>query len=205
MACKDYVRSAASAVLATNRVLLAPFYHDSGSLRLQVPPCRCIDFHPERRPRTPNGPATIELALTSRNSIFRTGPAEPRATRLFKALFPQSRTHVSRVTAPTHHYLTQTRAPASASRLDTVAQASTGCSSTRPRPRRQASTTSVPKTRAARTTDHSRRARNVTAAPAAVVSQQRPTAPRWRAREWPKASPAFTSNDRPFCGCVSMT
>ena len=52
---------------------------------------------------------------------------------------PQSRTHVSRVTAPTHHYLTQTRAPASATRLDTVAQASTGCSSTRPRPRRQAS------------------------------------------------------------------
>ena len=55
----------------------------------------------------------------------------------------------SRVIAPTHHYLTQTRAPASASRLDTVAQASTGCSSTRPRPCRQASTTSVPKTRAA--------------------------------------------------------
>ena len=53
------------------------------------------------------------------------------------------------------------------------------------------------------TTDHSRRARNVTAAPAAVVSQQRPTAPRRRAREWPKASPAFTSNDRPFCGCAS--
>ena len=24
-------------------------------------------------------------------------------------------------------------------------------------------------------------------------------------RESPKASPAFTSNDRPFCGCVSMT
>ena len=106
---------------------------------MQVPPCKCIDFHAERRPRTPNGPATIDLAPTSRNSIFRTGPAEPRATRLFEALFPQSRTHVSRVTAPTHHYLTQTRAPASATRLDTVAQASTGCSSTRPRPRRQAS------------------------------------------------------------------
>ena len=117
---------------------------------MQVLPCKCIDFHAERRPRTPNRPTTIELALTSCSSIFRTGPAEPRATRLFEALFPQSRTHVSRVTAPTHHYLTQTRAPASASRLDTVAQASTGCSSTRPRPRRQASTTSAPKTRAAR-------------------------------------------------------
>ena len=109
-----------------------------------------MDFHAERRPRTPNRPATIELALTSCSSIFRTGPAEPRATRLFEALFPQSRTHVSRATAPTHHYLTQTRAPASATRLDTVAQAPTGCSSTRPRPRRQASTTSAPKTRAAR-------------------------------------------------------
>ena len=109
-----------------------------------------MDFHPERRPRTPNGPATIDLAPTSRNSIFRTVPPEPRATRLFEALFPQSRTHVSRVTAPTHHYLTQTRAPASATRLDTVAWASTGGCSTRPRPRRQASPTSAPKTRAAR-------------------------------------------------------
>jgi hypothetical protein len=118
VACKDYVRSAASAVLATNRVLLAPFYHDSGSLRLQVPPCRCIDFHPERRPRTPNGPATIDLAPTSRNSIFRTVTPEPRATRLSEAAPPQSRTHVSRVIAPTHQYLTQTRAPASFTRLD---------------------------------------------------------------------------------------
>ncbi len=38
MACKDYVRSATSAVLATNRVLLAPENHDSGGLRLQVLP-----------------------------------------------------------------------------------------------------------------------------------------------------------------------
>ena len=86
-----------------------------------------------------------------------------------------------------------------------VAKASTGGCSTRPRPRRQASTTSVPKTRAARTTDHSRRTRLVAAAPDDVASQQRPMTPLWRAREWPKASPAFTSNDRPFCGCVSMT
>ena len=64
-----------------------------------------------------------------------------------------------------------------------VAQASTGCSSTRPRPCQQASTTSAPKTRAARTTDHSRRARNVTAAPADVASQQRPTAAPRRGRE----------------------
>ena len=115
-----------------------------------MPPCKCIDFHAERRPRTPNRPATIELALTSRNSFFRTGPAEPRATRLSEAAPPQSRTHFSRVPAPTHHYLTQTRAPTSATRLDTVAQASTGCSSTRPRPRRQAPPTSPPKTRTAR-------------------------------------------------------
>ena len=170
---------------------------------MQVPPCKCIDFHAERRPRTPNRPATIELALTSRNSFFRTGPAEPRATRLSEAAPPQSRTHFSRVPAPTHHYLTQTRAPTSATRLDTVAQASTGCSSTRPRPRRQASTTSVPKTRAARTTDHSRSARNVTAAPAAVVSQQRPTAPRRRACERPNASPAFTATTGRSRGCSS--
>ena len=78
-----------------------------------------------------------------------------------------------------------------------VAQASTGGCSTRPRPRRQASTTSVPKTRAARTTDHSRRARRVAAAPAVVVSQPHPAGPRRRGRELPKASPAFISNDRP--------
>ena len=170
---------------------------------MQVPPCKCIDFHAERRPRTPNRPATIELALTSRNSFFRTGPAEPRATRLSEAAPPQSRTHFSRVTAPTHHYLTQTRAPASATRLDTVAQASTGCSSTRPRPRRQASPASHRRHAPRDAADRSRQTSLVAAAPAVVISQQRPMTPLWRAREWPKASPAFTSNDRPFCGCAS--
>ena len=170
-------------MLATNRVLLAPENHDSGGLRLQVPPCKCINFHAEHRPRTPNRPATIELALTSCSSIFRTGPAQPRATRLFEALFPQSRTHVSRVIAPTHHYRTQTRAPASATRLDTVAWASTGCSSTRPRPRRQASPASRRRLAPRDTTDHSRRARLVAAAPADVASQQRPTVAPRRARE----------------------
>ena len=42
---------------------------------MQVPPCKCINFHAEHRPRTPNRPATIELALTSCSSFFRTGPA----------------------------------------------------------------------------------------------------------------------------------
>jgi len=116
---------------------------------------------------------------------------------------PQSRTHVSRVTAPTHHYLTQTRAPASATRLDTVAQASTGCSSTRPRPRRQASPASHRRHAPRDAADRSRQTSLVAAAPAVVISQQRPMTPLWRAREWPKASPAFTSNDRPFCGCAS--
>ena len=204
MACKDYVLCATSAVLATNRVLLAPENHDSGGLRLQVLPCKCIDFHAERRPRTPNRPATIELALTSCSSIFRTGPAEPRATRLFEALFPQSRTHVSRAIAPTHHYRTQTRAPASATRLDTVAWASTGYSSTRPRPRRQASPASRRRLAPRDAADHSWRARLVPAAPDDVASQQRPTVAPRRARELPKASPAFTGNDRPFCTCVSM-
>ena len=139
---------------------------------MQVPPCKCIDFHAERRPRTPNRPATIELALTSRNCIFRTGPAEPRATRLSEAAPPQSRTHFSRVTAPTHHYLTQTRAPASASRLDASrgprrdapALGLAPVARSRPRARRRL----APRD----TTDHSRRARLVPAAPAAVVSQQ---------------------------------
>ena len=40
-----------------------------------------MDFHPERRSRPPNGPATIGLALTLCSSIFRTVPQEPRATR----------------------------------------------------------------------------------------------------------------------------
>ena len=47
---------------------------------MQVPPCKCIDFHAERRSRPPNGPATIGLALTLCSSIFRTVPQEPRAT-----------------------------------------------------------------------------------------------------------------------------
>ena len=46
-------------------------------------------------------------------------------------------------------------------------------------------------------TDRWRRTRLVPAAPAAVVSQHRPTAPRRRGREWPNASSEFTSNDRP--------
>ena len=97
MACIDYVCSAAGAVLATNRVLLAPENHDSGGLRLQVPPCKCIDFHAERRSRPPNGPATIGLALTLCSSIFRTVTQEPRATRSLKPhLRNQERTfHVS--------------------------------------------------------------------------------------------------------------
>ena len=117
---------------------------------MAVNPTLMHGFSSRASPPNTKRPRDHQFALTSRNSIFRAGPAEPRATRLFEALFPQSRTHVSHAIAPTHHYLTQTRAPASATRLDTVAQAPTGCSSTRPRPRRQASTTSAPKTRAAR-------------------------------------------------------
>ena len=64
---------------------------------MQVPPCKCIDFHAERRSRPPNGPATIGLALTLCSSIFRTVPQEPRATRSPKPhLRNQERTfHVS--------------------------------------------------------------------------------------------------------------
>ena len=172
---------------------------------MQVPPCKCIDFHAERRPRPPNRPATIGLALTLCSSIFRTVPQEPRATRSPKPqLRNQERTfHVSSLPRKTTSRRLERRRPLLGStpsrgpRRDAPALGLARVARPRPRARRRLAPRDA--------TDHSRRARNVTAAPAAVVSQQRPTAPRWRAREWPKASPAFTSNDRPFCGCVSMT
>ena len=49
--------------------------------------------------------------------------------------------------------------------------------------------------------DHSRRTRLVAAASAAVFSQQRPTAPRRRARELPNASSAFTATTGRVRGC----
>ena len=183
MAYIDYVCSAAGAVLATNRVLLAPFYHDSGSLRLQVPPCRCIDFHPERRPRTPNGPATIGLALTLCSSIFRTVPQEPRATRSPKPhLRNQERTfHVLSLPRKTTARRSKRRpllldsTPSRGPQRDAPALGLAPVAGPRPRARRRL----APRD----TTDHSRRARNVPAAPAAVASQQRPTVARRRGRE----------------------
>ena len=86
---------------------------------MQVSPCRCIDFHAQRRSRPQNGPATIELGTNVAKDPLTTILVEPRATRLSEAAPPQSRTHVSRVIAPTHQYLTQTRAPVSFTRLDT--------------------------------------------------------------------------------------
>ena len=182
MACKDYVRSAASAVLATNRVLLAPGNHDSGRLRLQVPPCRCMDFHPERRPNTKR--PRDHRTWHQRRAIPFSGQV-PRA--MSNAPLPRRTSAIenARFTCHRSQALIPHAEPSAGVRNSArrVAKASTGGCSTRPRPRRQASTTSVPKTRAARTTDHSRRARNVTAAPAAVVSQQRPTAAPRRGRE----------------------
>ena len=183
MACKDYVRSAASAVLATNRVLLAPFYHDSGSLRLQVPPCKCINFHAEHRPPTPNRPATIELALTSCSSIFRTGPASHEQRTSPEAhLRNRERTfHVSSLPSTNTSRRAERRRPQLGStpsrrpQRDAPALGLARVARPRPRARRRL----APRD----TTDHSRRARLVPAAPAVVASQKRPTAPRRRGRE----------------------
>ena len=170
---------------------------------MQVPPCKCIDFHAERRSRPPNGPATIGLALTLCSSIFRTVPQEPRATRSPKPhLRNQERTfHVSSLPRKTTARISKRRrlllgsTPSRRPQRDAPALGLAPVARPRPRARRRHAPRGL--------MDHSRRARLVSAAPAAVASQQRPTAPRRRAREWPKASPAFTSNDRPFCGCVS--
>ena len=170
---------------------------------MQVSPCRCIDFHAQRRSRPQNGPATIELGTNVAKDPLTTILVEPRATRLSEAAPPQSRTHVSRVIAPTHQYLTQTRAPVSFTRLDT----SRG-------PRREAAPLGLarvarPRPRARRrlaprdTMDHSRRTRLVPAAPAAVASQPHQAAPRRRGRELPKASSAFTATTGRPRGCVS--
>ena len=84
-----------------------------------------MNFHPERRLNA------IRPRDHQRVHQRRENPSQNNS-RIRQALFPQSRTHVSRVTAPTHHYLTQTRAPASATRLDTVATGPNGCCSRRP-------------------------------------------------------------------------
>ena len=204
MACIDYVCSAAGAVLATNRVLLAPENHDSGGLRLQVPPCKCIDFHAERRSRPPNGPATIGLALTSCSLIFRTVPQEPRATRSPKPhLRNQERTfHVSSLPRKTTARRSKRRrlllgsTPSRRPQRDAPALGLAPVARPRPRARRRHAPRDL--------MDHSRRARLVSAAPAAVVSQQRPMTPLWRARERPNASSASTAATGRVRGCVSM-
>ena len=202
MACKDYVRSAASAVLATNRVLLAPGNHDSGRLRLQVPPCRCIDFHPECRPRTQNGPATIERAPTSRKTL----------SQQFSWSLEQ---HVS----PKPHLRNRERTfhVSPLPRINTSRRLERRCpllGSSVARPRRDAppqvlARVARPRTRARRrlaprdATDRWRRTRLVAAAPAIVVSQQRPTAAPRRGGEGLNASPAFTATTGRSRGCFS--
>ncbi len=166
-------------MLATNRVLLAPENHDSGGLRLQVPPCKCINFHAEHRPPTPNRPATIERALTSCSSIFRTGPASHEQRTSPEAhLRNRERTfHVSPLPRTTTSRRLERRRPLLGSSVA--------------RPRREAAPLGLalvarPRPRACRrlaprdATDRSRRTRFVAAAPAVVVSQQRPTSPRRR-------------------------
>ena len=170
-------------MLATNRVLLAPENHDSGGLRLQVPPCKCIDFHPERRSRPPNGPATIGLALTLCSSIFRTVTQEPRATRSPKPhLRNQERTfHVSSLPRKTTARRSKRRrlllgsTPSRRPQRDAPALGLARVA--RPRPRR------AEDSRRATRRDHSWRARLVPAAPDDVASQQRPTVAPRRGRE----------------------
>ena len=183
MACKNYVRCAAGAVLATNRVLLAPFYHDSGSLRLQVPPCKCIDFHAERRPRTPYGPATIKRAPTSRKPFSKqfswsleqhvsSKPYFRNRERTFHVPSLPS-TNISRRDERRRPLLGST--PSRGPRREAAPLGLARVARPRPRARRRL----APRD----TTDHSRRARLVPAAPAVVASQKRPTAPRRRGRE----------------------
>ena len=168
---------------------------------MQVPPCKCIDFHAERRSRPPNGPATIGLALTLCSSIFRTVPQEPRATRSPKPhLRNQERTfHVSSLPRKTTARRSKRRrlllgsTPSRRPQRDAPALGLAPVARPRPRARRRLAPRDA--------MDHSRRTRLVAAAPAAVVSQQRPTAPRRRARELPNASSAFTATTGRSRGC----
>ena len=170
-------------MLATNRVLLAPENHGSGSLRLQVPPCKCINFHAERRPPTPNRPATIERALTSCSSIFRTGPASHEQRTSPEAhLRNRERTfHVSSLPSTNTSRRAERRRPQLGStpsrrpQRDAPALGLARVARPRPRARRRLAPRDA--------TDRSRRTRFVAAAPAVVVSQQRPTAPPRRAHE----------------------
>ena len=165
---------------------------------MQVLPCKCIDFHAERRPRTPYGPTTIELALTSRKPFSKqfswsleqhvsSKPYFRNRERTFHVL-PLPRTTTSRRLERRRPLVGST--PSRRPRWDAPPQVLARVARPRPRARRRL----APRD----TMDHSRRTRLVPAAPAIVVSQQRPTAAPRRAREWPNASPAFTSNDRPF-------
>ena len=161
--------------------------------------------HAERRSRPQNGPATIGLALTLCRSIFRTVPQEPRATRSPKPhLRNQERTfHVLSLSRTTTIRRRERRrplldsTPSRGPQRDAPALGLAPVARPRPRARRRL----APRD----TTDHSRRARLVPAAPAAVVSQHRPTAPRRRGRECLNASPAFTATTGRVRGCVSMT
>ena len=131
------------------------------------------------------------------SSIFRTVPQEPRATRSPKPhLRNQERTfHVSSLPRKTTARRSKRRrlllgsTPSRRPQRDAPALGLAPVNRPRPRARRRLAPRDA--------MDHSRRTRLVAAAPAAVVSQQRPTAPRRRGREWPNASPAFTSNDTP--------
>ena len=100
--------------------------------------------------RTPNGPATIELGTNVVQFHFQDrsrGATSNTSLRSRTSAIDNARFTCHRSQALIPHAEPSAGVLYSARR---VARASTGCCSTRPRPRRQASTTSVPKTRAAR-------------------------------------------------------
>ena len=137
------------------------------------------------------------------SSIFRTVPQEPRATRSPKPhLRNQERTfHVSSLPRKTTARRSKRRrlllgsTPSRRPQRDAPALGLAPVNRPRPRARRRLAPRDA--------MDHSRRTRLVAAASAAVFSQQRPTAPRRRARELPNASSAFTATTGRVRGCFS--
>ena len=169
---------------------------------MQVPPCKCIDFHAERRPRTPYGPATIKRAPTSRKPFSKQFSRSHQQHVSSKPYFrDRERTfHVSPLPRTTTSRRLERRRPLLGSTPSRRPQRDAPALGLAPvaRPRPRARRRLAPRD----TMDHSWRARLVAAAPAAVITQQRPMTPRRRAREWPKASPAFTAATGRSRGCA---
>ena len=150
MACKDYVRSAASAVLATNRVLLAP-----GRPRFREPEIAgaALKMHRfSRRASPPNTKPPRDHRTCPYVVQFHFQDRSRRASSNTSLRSLISAIENARFTCHRSQSLISHAETSAGVRYSdrSVAWASTGGCSTRPRPRRQAPPTSAPKTRAAR-------------------------------------------------------